>query len=278
MEHSDKIILFQEKQVRRVWHQDKWWFVVEDIIAVLTGSINPKKYLAALRSRDKELAKGYPQLVDTLTVETEGGKQKMTCSHTEGIFRIIMSVPSPNAEPFKLWLSKVGSERIEEIQNPEIGFERLKEIYRAKGYPNEWIERRLQSIETRKQLTDEWKTRGVKEGREYSILTAEIAKATFGVTPSQHAKLKSLEKENLRDHMTPLELIFTALSEEATRLYSVKKEAQGFEENHDAAQKGGQSAGKARLAFETDSGETVVSPESYLQQIQTFKDKALGKK
>jgi DNA-damage-inducible protein D len=128
-------------------HNEKWWFVVEDIIAVLTNSKNPKKYLATLRSRDKELAKGYPQIVDTLTVDTEGGKQKMTCSDTEGIFRIIMSVPSPNAEPFKLWLAKVGSERIEEIENPELGFERLRNIYKAKGYPAEWIDSRIKSID-----------------------------------------------------------------------------------------------------------------------------------
>lgn len=276
MEHSDKIIIFQDKQIRRLWHKEQWYFSIVDIISVLADTPDAPNYWRVLKSRLKKEGLETITICNGLKMRAPDGKMRLTdCANTEGVFRIIMSIPSPKAEPFKLWLAQVGREHIEEIENPELGFERLKEIYRAKGYPDEWIERRLQSIETRKQLTDEWKARGVKEGQEYSILTAEIAKATFGVTPSQHSKLKSLEKENLRDHMTPLELIFTALSEEATRLYSVKTEAQGFEENHDAAQKGGRSAGKARVAFERDSGEKVVTPESYLKQIQKSKDKEL---
>ena len=189
MEDNNQIILFGEKQVRRVWHNEEWWFVVEDIIGLLTDSKNPKKYLAALRSRDKELAKGYPQLVDTLAVATEGGKQRMTCSNRKGILRIIMSVPSPKAEPFKLWLAQVGEERMAEIEDPELGIERIRELYLAKGYPKEWIETRIRSIDIRRQLTDEWKSRKVKEGSEYAILTAEIAKATFGLTPSEHKQI-----------------------------------------------------------------------------------------
>lgn len=276
MEHSDKIIIFQDKQIRRLWHKEQWYFSIVDIISVLADTPDAPNYWRVLKSRLKKEGLETITICNGLKMQAPDGKMRLTdCANTEGVFRIIMSIPSPKAEPFKLWLAQVGREHIEEIENPELGFERLKEIYRAKGYPDEWIERRLQSIETRKQLTDEWKARGVKEGQEYSILTAEIAKATFGVTPSQHSKLKSLEKENLRDHMTPLELIFTALSEEATRLYSVKTEAQGFEENHDAAQKGGRSAGKARVAFERDSGEKVVTPESYLKQLQKSKDKEL---
>ena len=264
MENKNQIILFEEKQVRRVWHNAEWWFVVEDVIGLLTDSINPKKYLAALRSRDKELAKGYKQLVDTLAVATEGGKQRMTCSNRRGILRIIMSVPSPKAEPFKLWLAQVGEERIAEIENPELGIERIRELYRAKGYTNDWINARLKSIETRKDLTNEWQARGVKEGQEYAILTAEIAKATFGLTPTEHSKIKNLERQNLRDHMTKLELIFTMLGEESTRRYAEKDDALGFNENYDSAQKGGRAAGNARLSYEATTSEKVVSTTNFL--------------
>ena len=272
MEDNNQIILFGEKQVRRVWHNEEWWFVVEDIIGLLTDSKNPKKYLAALRSRDKELAKGYPQLVDTLAVATEGGKQRMTCSNRKGILRIIMSVPSPKAEPFKLWLAQVGEERMAEIEDPELGIERIRELYLAKGYPKEWIETRIRSIDIRRQLTDEWKSRKVKEGSEYAILTAEIAKATFGLTPSEHKQLKGLEKENLRDHMTNLELIFTMLGEEATRHIAVEENAQGFEENRDAAVQGGRLAGKARRNVEEDKRFNVVSADNYLNLKKSESD------
>lgn len=264
MDNNNQIILFEETRIRRVWHNETWWFVVEDIIGLLTDSKNPKKYLAALRSRDKELAKGYPQLVDTLSVNTEGGKQRMTCSDRKGILRIIMSVPSPKAEPFKLWLAQVGEERMEEIENPELAVERMRELYIAKGYPTEWIDTRLRSIDIRKQLTDEWKARKVKEGTEYAILTAEIAKATFDLTPSEHKQFKGLQKENLRDHMTNLELIFTMLGEEATRHIAVEENAQGFEENRDAAVQGGRLAGKARRNVEEDKRFKVTSSENFL--------------
>jgi len=181
-----------------------------------------------------------------------------------------MSVPSPKAEPFKIWLAQLGQERMDEMENPELGMARIRELYRAKGYPDDWIERRLQSIEVRKQLTDEWKNRGVQEGKEYSILTAEIAKATFGLTPTEHKDLKGLAKpsQNLRDHMTPLELIFTALGEEMTRKLAINDDAIGFGENAIAAQKGGKAAGSARRAAEEEAGIKVVSPESFLKQIE----------
>ena len=184
-----------------------------------------------------------------------------------------MSVPSPKVEPLKLWLAQVGKERIEEIENPELAVERARDIYKAKGYSDVWIERRLKSIEVRKELTDEWKGRGVKEGQEYAILTAEMAKATFGVTPSEHKKLKSLDKENLRDHMTNLELIFTMLGEDVTRRVAVTKDAIGFNENLDAAQKGGQAAGEARERVEAVSGEKVVSTDNFLAQIEAAEQK-----
>jgi DNA-damage-inducible protein D len=193
------------------------------------------------------------------------GKSRLTdCADTEGVFRILMSVPSPKAEPFKLWLANLGKQAIDEAENPELLTERQAALYRAKGYSEEWIARRVQTIETRKALTDEWQQRGVKENQEYAILTATIAKATFGVTPTEHKEIKGLERQNLRDHMTPLELIFTALGEEATRITIIENDAQGFNENHDAAAEGGRLAGNARRNFETDRGKPVISPQNYL--------------
>ncbi len=268
MEQNNKIVLFQEKQIRRVWNEEQWYFVIEDVVQILTDSSNPKGYIRDMRRRDAQLSEGWGQIAHTLSIETKGGKQKMNCANTEGVFRILMSIPSPKAEPFKLWLAQVGRERIDEIENPELGIERIREIYKAKGYADEWIDTRLKSIDIRKQLTDEWKGRGVKEGQEYSILTAEIAKATFGLSPSEHKDLKGLDKQNLRDHMTNLELIFTMLGEETTRRISVKDDAQGFEENHESAQRGGYATGEALKRYEQTSGESVVSSENFLKQIE----------
>ena len=270
---DNKVALFQENKVRRQWHENEWWFVINDVIQVLTDTANVKQYWKDMKKRDPDLFKGGVKISTPLSIETEGGKQKMNCANTDGVLRLIMSVPSPKAEPFKLWLAQVGKERLEEIENPELAAERSMDYYRLKGYPDEWIERRYQSIEARKRLTDEWKKRGVKEGHEYSILTAEIAKATFGVSPSQHARLKNLEKENLRDHMTPLELIFTALSEEATRLNAMNSDAQGFNENHEAAQKGGNAAGEARKRFEAVQNVTVLSSENFLHLLKKEESK-----
>ena len=274
MEQNNKIVLFQEKQVRRVWDNDQWWFVIEDIVQILTDSSNPKGYIRDMRRRDTQLSEGWGQIAHTLSIETKGGKQKMNCANTEGVFRILMSIPSPKAEPFKLWLAQVGRERMEEIENPELGIERVKEIYRAKGYSNEWIDTRLKSIDIRKQLTEEWKGRGVKQGQEYSILTAEIAKATFGLTPSQHKNLKGLEQQNLRDHMTNLELIFTMLGEESTRQIAVQEDAKGFDENREVAQKGGKAAGVARKSYEKNRNVKVVSSDNFLKQIEDSQKRA----
>ena len=261
-----KITLFQEKKVRREWHNEEWYFSVIDVIEVLTDSANARKYWSVLKVREPQLATICSQLK---MMSSDGKNYKTDVTNTEGVLRLVMSVPSQKAEPFKLWLAQVGKERFEEIQNPELATQRSMDYYRTKGYPDEWIERRFQSIEARKRLTDEWKKRGVKEGQEYSILTAEIAKATFGVTPSQHAQFKNLEKENLRDHMTPLELIFTALSEEATRLNAINTDAEGFNENHDAAQKGGNAAGEARKRFEVVQNVTVLSSDNFLHLLKT---------
>ncbi len=267
MENSN-LIPFGGKEIRKVWHNEQWYFSIIDVIEVLTDSPTPSKYWGKVKNRMKEeTLKDLSPNWGKVKMEALDGKSYPTdCANTQGILRIVMSVPSPKAEPLKLWLAQVGTERIQETESPELGFERMTEIYRAKGYTDEWIKERLQSIETRKRLTDEWKNRGVKQGIEYSILTATIAKGTFGLNPSEHKKLKGLEKpsQELRDHMTPLELIFTALSEEITRSLAVKDDAQGFNENHEVAQIGGNEAGKARQNLEKNTGLKVISKDNFL--------------
>ena len=242
-----KIDVFRGKEIRRTLHNDEWWFVIVDVVAVLTDSVNPSDYIKKMRSRDKELGKGWGQIVTPLSIETSGGKQKLNCANTEGIFRIIQSIPSPKAEPFKRWLAKVGYERVQEIEDPELAAKRSRELYQAKGYSEDWIEKRMRGIAIRAELTDEWKNRDVGESREYAILTAEISKATFGMTPSEYKNLKQLDRENLRDHMGDLELIFSMLGEAATTEITRAQDAQGFDENRDAAHKGGRIAGGAHL-------------------------------
>lgn len=269
---NDKIVVFQEKTIRRTWHKDEWWFSVQDVVATLTDSANPSDYIKKIRTRDKELAKGWGQFVTPLWLESEGGTQRTNCANTGGLFRIIQSIPSPKAEPFKRWLAQVGYERVKEIEDPELASLRARELYEAKGYSQAWIEKRLRSISIRGELTKEWKERGVSEGREYAILTAEIARATFGVTPGEHGKIKGLDQvktgNNLRDHMTDLELIFTMLGEASTTEIARKKDAQGFKKNRVAAKEGGDIAGNARKALEAKSGTPVVSRENYLNLPQ----------
>ena len=271
MEQNDKIVLFQERQIRRVWYNEEWHFSVVDVIEILTDSPNPRVYWGVLKKREDQLFTVCKQLKLT---SKDGKNYNTDCANTEGVLRIVMSVPSPKAEPLKLWLAQVGKQTIDEIQDPELGFDRLREIYKSKGYPDEWIERRMQSIETRKQLTDEWKNRNVKEGQEYAILTAQIAKGTFGLTPTEHKEVKGLTqiKQNLRDHMTPLELIFTALGEEATRQVTFRDDAQGYNENYNAAKEGGEAAGEARDRFEKRIGQKVVSDKNFLNQRDETKE------
>ncbi len=266
MEEQNKLAFFVGKEIRKIWYNDQWYFSIVDVIEILTDSPIPRTYWSKLKAKIKKESELNPIWVQLKMLSSDGKSYKTDSANTEGVLRIVMSVPSPKAEPLKQWMAQVSTERIEETENPELGFERLKEIYKAKGYSDEWIERRLQSIETRKQLTEEWKKRGVKEGQEYSILTATVAKGTFGLTPSEHKELKGLAKpsENLRDHMTPLELIFTALSEEITRSIAVKEDAQGFNENHDVAVDGGKMAGKFRKETEA-KGIEVVSNQNYLK-------------
>jgi len=276
------IKLFESKHIRTVWNEadQKWYFVVEDVVAVLTDSKDPKQYIKRIRQRDEELAKGWVQFVPTLSVETTGGKQKMGCANAKGLLRIIQSIPSPKAEPFKLWLAQVGSDRLDEIENPELATQRTRDLYKLKGYPDDWIEKRMRSIAIREELTEEWKNRGVKEQKEYSILTAEISKATFGLTPSEYKKVKGLKSQNLRDHMTDLELIFSMLGEASTTEIVKTQNSKGFIQNHKAAKQGGAVAGNARRELESRTGKKVVSKDNYLAEGKKTKqlNKGKGKK
>ena len=267
-ESANHLAVFQETAIRRTWHNEEWWYVIVDVVAVLSDSVQPDGYIKDMRRRDKELAKGWGQIATPLRVKTAGGMQRINCANTEGLFRLIQSIPSPKAEPFKRWLAQVGYERVQEIENPELASARARDLYQAKGYPQAWIEKRLRSIAIRGELTEEWHQRGVQEGKEYAILTAEIARATFGVTPAEHGKLKALDKvktgNNLRDHMTDLELIFSMLGEASTTEIAREKDAQGFAENALAAKQGGTIAGDARKALEAKSGKRVVSKANHL--------------
>jgi len=268
---TTKIAIFQKKEVRKVIYKNEWWFVIEDVVAVLTDSVQPKGYIKDMRRRDKELSEGWVQIATPLSIDTAGGPQKLNCANTEGIFRIIQSISSPRAEPFKRWLAKVGYERVQEIEDPELATKRTRAIYKAKGYSDAWIEKRMRGIEVRETLTDEWKKRGVAEGQEYAILTAEISKATFGMTPSEYQKLKGLKRENLRDHMNDLELIFTMLGEASTTEIARNKNKQGFPENKTAAREGGAVAGKARKDLELKSGKKVSTNKNYLPKTKDDK-------
>jgi DNA-damage-inducible protein D len=271
---TNQLAIFEQKPIRSAEHEGEMYFSIVDIIEVLTDSTKPSNYWNMLKKREFQLSTICVKLKLT---GLDGKNYPSDCANTEGVLRILMSVPSPKAEPFKMWLAQVGKQAIVEIENPELGIDRLTEIYKAKGHTAEWIKNRLQSIETRKKLTDDWKERGVTEGAEYALLTATIGKGTFGLTPSEHSKLKGLERQNLRDHMTPLELIFTALSEEATRIYAEENDAQGFHENHEAADKGGKTAGNARRGFEKETGRKVVSSDNFLGLKEADKTEELPK-
>ena len=270
-----KIEVFKGQKVRKTIHNNEWWFVIEDIIRVLTDSLQPSGYIKDMRRRDPELSKGWGQIATPLSIETAGGQQKVNCANTEGVFRIIQSIPSPKAEPFKRWLARVGYERIQEIEDPELAMKRMRAIYKAKGYSDAWIEKRIRGIAIREELTDEWNTRGIKDQGEYAILTAEISKAAFDMTPSEYRKFKGLKRENLRDHMDDLKLIFSMLGEASTTQITRGRDSQGFDQNKQSAVEGGSIAGNARKDLEKRSGKRVTSKENYLTAPQ---DKKLLKK
>ena len=266
-----KIAVFQGQKVRKILHNNEWWFVIVDVVVALTDSIQPDGYIKDMRRRDLELSKGWGQIATPLLVQTSGGPQKLNCANTEGVFRIIQSIPSPKAEPFKRWLARVGYERIQEIEDPELAMKRMRAIYKAKGYSDDWIEKRVRGIAIREELTTEWNKRGIKDQQEYAILTAEISKAAFGMTPSEYKKYKGIDRQNLRDHMTDLELIFSMLGEASTTKIARARDAQGFDPNKRSAIDGGSVAGSARKDLELKSGEPVVSQENYLRSPQNKK-------
>jgi hypothetical protein len=262
------IKLFEQKQIRSIWNEDeqKWYFSIIDVIQVLTDSDRPRKYWSDLKRKLLKEGSELSEKIGQLKMLADDGKMRITdIADNEQLFRLIQSIPSPKAEPFKRWLAKVGYERLQEIENPELAQKRIREIYQAKGYSDEWIEKRIRGINVRDELTNEWKIRGVKEQKEFAILTAEISKATFGMTPTEYKKFKSLEKpnENLRDHMTDLELIFTMLGEASTTEIAKNQDVQGFDENKIAAKQGGSVAGNARKELEKKSGRSVSSKSNY---------------
>lgn len=270
---ENHIALFKGKTIRRTIYHKEWWFSVIDVVEVLTDSVNPRDYWYKMKMRVKDEEGFEPSTVcRQFKLRAPDGKMRETdIANTEGIFRIIQSIPSPNAEPFKRWLAKVGYERIQEIEDPELATKRTRALYKLKGYSDGWIEKRIRGIAIREELTDEWKNRGVKEDVEYAILTAEISKATFGMTPSKYKKHKGLKRENLRDHMNDLELIFSMLGEASTAKITKDRDAKGFIENKIAAQKGGQIAGDARRKLELESGGKVITKENYLADTQNKK-------
>jgi len=280
IKESDKsLIVFQDKKIRRQWYNEEWYFSVIDVVAILVDQQEyqrSRKYWNKLSQRLREEGSEVVTFCHQLKLLADDGKMRVTdCANTEGIFRIIQSIPSPKAEPFKKWLAKVGYERVQEIEKPELTQKRMRELYKAKGYSDDWIEKRVRGIAVRDELTDEWDKRGVKKGKEYSILTAEISKATFGLTPAEYKKHKGLKRENLRDHMNDLELIFTMLGEASTTKIAKKKNAQGFNENKDTAKRGGAVAGIARKQLEIETNEKVVSSDNYNDEIESMKRKRL---
>ena len=271
MTENTRISIFKGKEIRKTIYENEWWFVIVDVVAVLTDSVQPSGYIKDMRRRDLELSKGWGQIATSLSIETSGGAQKLNCANTEGIFRIIQSIPSPKAEPFKRWLARVGYERVQEIEDPELATKRTRVLYKAKGYPDSWIEKRVRGIAIREELSDEWQKRGAKEQKDYEILTAEISKATFGVTPSEYKNLKGLKRENLRDHMDDFELIFTMLGERATAEIHITEDSKGVNKLQKDAKDGGDIAGVARKKLEKRLGRSVVSDKNYLNEPENQK-------
>lgn len=273
----NSIKLFQDKKIRSAWNEEEqqWYFSVVDVVEALTDSANPTDYLKKMRKRDEALAFYLGTNCPQVEMATETGKKRrILAANIKGLFRIIQSVPSPKAEPFKLWLAQVGYDRVQEIENPELAQERMKALYEQKGYPKDWIDKRLRGIAIRQNLTDEWKERGITEKSDYAILTAEISKATFGLSPSEYKELKGLTKknQNLRDHMSDLELIFNMLGERVTTEISQKEKPDTFIENKAVAQRGGKVAGVAREQAEKELGRSVVSAENFLPDSEKEND------
>ena len=261
-----KISIFEGKQIRRIFLEEEWWFSVIDVIAFLTDSKKPRDYWHKMKVREKTTAEFELSTIcrQFKLTAPDGKKRETDCANTEGIFRIIQSIPSPKAEPFKQWLAKVGKERIDEIENPELGIDRVKSIYEKKGYDKNWIDKRMRGISVRHSLTDEWAQRGIKKSLDYGILTNEIMQGAFDLKVNEYKKLKDLERENLRDHMTDLELIITMLGEATTTQITQQKNSIGLEKLRADAQVGGAVAGRTRKDIEKQIGKKVISKENFL--------------
>lgn len=276
MRKEDKLVVFEDKKIRRIWYKGEWFFSVVDVVLALTGSKNPRNYWNMLKSREVEYGVELSANCVQLKLEASDGKMRETdCSNKQGIFRIIQSVPSRRAEPFKLWLARIGSDRIQEIENPELAQERMKKIYEKKGYSKSWIDKRLRGIAVRQDLTDEWRKRGVEKQSDFAILTSEISKATFGMSPKEYKNFKRLGKENLRDHMTDLELIFNMLGEASTAEIERVQNPESFNQHRKVAVDGGLVAKNARDDLERKTGKSVISDENYLERKQKYSDKKM---
>jgi len=268
---TNRLALFERKEIRKIWHKEEWYFSVVDIIAVLTDSPTPRQYWGKVKDREFVELELSPIWVQLKLPSKDGKNYETDCVNTEGAFRIIQSIPSKKAEPFKLWLAKTGYERMQEIENPELAQQRMKEIFKSKGYSDEWIEKRVRGIAIRDELTDEWGKRGAQTKKEYTILTAEIAKATFGMTPSEYKKFKGLQKENLRDHMDDLELILTMLGEATTTRFTRDRDSKEFPNLKKDANDGGEVAGSTRKNIEQKLGKSVVSSDNFLEKPEEHK-------
>lgn len=267
-----KIAIFKGKKIRKIIHNNEWWFSITDVVEALTDSSDPKQYVKKMRQRDPELNSYWGTVCTPLEILAPDGKMRDTnCANTEGIFRIVQSISSPKAEPFKRWLAKIGYERVKEIEDPELATKRTRTLYKAKGYSDDWIEKRMRGIAIREELTDEWQKRGAEEERDYAILTAEISKATFGMTPSEYKDFKGLDRHNLRDHMNDLELIFSMLGERATTEITQVEDSKGMPKLKSDAKEGGQIAGDARHKLEKRLGRPIVSNKNYLKEPENKK-------
>ena len=278
-----RIALFQSREIRRILHNDEWWFVITDIVSALTDAVNPSDYWKKMRRRDPALSldsQGGGQIDPPLALafDTAGGRQKLQCWNTQGIFRLIQSIPSPRAEPFKRWLAKMGKERLDEIENPELAMGRMQELYEKKGYPKEWIDKRLRGIAVRQDLTDEWKQRGVTNSQEFAILTNEIMQGTFALKVDEYKQVKALARENLRDHMTDIELILTMLAEATTTKLHRDRDSIGMVPLKKDAQDGGAVAGRTRKDIEKQTGKPVISKENFKQLAVKKSHKPRGEK
>ena len=271
------LVVFEGKNVRRIWHNEQWYFSVVDIVEVLTDSPSPRQYWGVLKSRENQLLTFCLQLK---LPSSDGKYYETDCANTEALFRIVQSIPSPKAEPFKRWLAQVGYERIQEIENPELAQNRAREYYKLKGYPQDWIEKRIRGIAIRQELTDEWKGRGVTQEKDFAILTNEISKATFGKTVQEYKQFKGLQKpnQNLRDHMTDWELILNMVGEKATTDITIAKDAQGLPELKHTAKEGGDIAKNTRKELEQKIGKSIISKENYVHLVEKKRKQLSGEK